>query len=110
MWTFFSSSLRMGAALKQSGVLREDLNFRGLLLSSHNHVFFFSRKYQLPIPREDQTFVAFDTLALTVLCLCFSNYGNYQLWQLPILHPPFFVSKNLHKTYISRLPWEIAAP
>jgi len=27
---------------------------------------------------------------------------NYQLWQLPILPtPPFFVSKNLQKTYIS---------
>ena len=56
---------------EQSGVLREDLNFRG-----------------------------FHSLTLTMLALLLLfklsiiNYGN-----LPILHPPFFVSKNLQKTY-----------
>src|SRR5438270_887894 len=51
----------------KSGVLREDLNFRG-----------------------------FYCLVLSMFCSCFSKIINYQLWQLPILlHPPFFVSKNL---------------
>src|SRR5437764_12638902 len=61
-----------------------------------------------------QTFVAFHSLTLTVFTLAFQNY---QLWQLPIpsfssifcpisfqtpLTPPFFVSKNLQKTNISK--------
>ena len=58
-----------GAA--QSGVLREDLNFRGLLLSNHNY-------------------------ALSPL---FPKLSICQLWQLPISPPPFFVSKNLQITY-----------
>ena len=58
---------------EQSGVLREDLNFRG-----------------------------FHSLTLTMLALLLlfklsiANYGDYQFST-----PPFFVSKNLQKTYKS---------
>ena len=59
-----------------TGVLREDLNFRGLRMLA----------------------------TITFLLLTFSNY---QLWQLPILPPPLFVSKNLQKTYISSWRWKL---
>jgi len=59
----------------ESGVLREDLNFRGLRWASHKYV---------------------------LAAFCFLGYHhvlafqilNYQLWQLPIClpTPPFFVS------------------
>src|SRR5437763_16020402 len=114
------NSLHRRQGSSQPSVLREDLNFAPFDTRALTALCLALKLWQLPImaitnsptplfclkkpawnlhlwmnKANETTATSVPALLNNFPRLVFSNYGNYQLWQLPI-PPPFFFPKNLH--------------